>query len=90
MIHRKPAQTTRYGVSRSLRGAPIAMTVAIAVALGACTTPGATASPTDAMMEHSPSPTDAMMEHSPSPTDAMMEHSPSPTDAMMEHSPGPS
>jgi hypothetical protein len=40
----------------------------LAVALGACTGPGASPSPSlPAMMEHSPSPS-AMMEHSPSPS----------------------
>ncbi len=60
------------------KGTPQLLGALLVVMAGfaACTTPGATAQPTDAMMEHSPAPTDAMMEHSPAPTDAMMEHSP--------------
>ena len=63
---------------------------ALAFAAGACSSAGASASPSPAMIESSPSPSAAMMEDSPSPSAAMMEHSPSPSAAMMEHSPSPS
>lgn len=67
----------------------IALAAATGIAFAACSSPGTTSAPTEAMMEHSPSPSDAMMAHSAAPTDAMMEHSATPTGAMMEHSPSP-
>jgi len=47
-----------------------AMTLPLVIALAACQPAGggASASPSDAMMEHSASPSDAMMEHSESPS----------------------
>jgi hypothetical protein len=71
--------TARRLVAR--RATPLAIPLALAILVGACTTP-AGSSP--------PSPSGAMIEHSAAPSDAMMEHSPAPSDAMMEHSPAPS
>jgi hypothetical protein len=67
------------------RAGLLAILLATAGALNACTSPGATATPAV-----SAAPSDGMIEHSPSPSDGMMEHSPSPSDGMMEHSPSPS
>ncbi|HTS14774.1 MAG TPA: hypothetical protein VMH24_03845 [Candidatus Sulfotelmatobacter sp.] len=50
---------------------------AVVVIAAACSTVGATPSPTE-MME-SPSPSASMMDHSPMPSDTMMEESPSPS-----------
>ena len=52
--------------------------LAVALVAGACTSAGATSSPSPAMIESSPSPSPAMMEESPSPSAAMMESSPAP------------
>ncbi len=67
-------RTGRIGVSAAVLGAGLL--------IAACTSPGASPSPSDQMMEH-PSASDQMMEH-PSASDQMMEH-PSPSDEMMEH-----
>jgi hypothetical protein len=77
-----------------------ALTLPVVIALAACqpATGGATASPSEAMMDHSASPSEAMMEsaspsgammESASPSEAMMDHSASPSEAMMEASPSP-
>ena len=69
-----------------------AMTLPLVIALAACQPAGggASASPSDAMMEHSASPSEAMMEETASPSEAMMENSASPSEAMMDHSESPS
>ena len=59
------------------------------VMVGACTSPGSSASPSDQMMESSPSPSDQMMDHSAAPSDEMMDHSAAPSDEMMDHSAAP-
>ena len=65
----------------TLRSAPLgrlAAGLAIVASLAACSAAGATASPSDAMMDHSPAPS-AMAAASPSASDAMMDHSPAPS-----------
>jgi hypothetical protein len=52
---------------------------AVAFAGAACTSPAASAAPSDQMMEHSAEPSDQMMEHSAEPSDQMMEHSAEPS-----------
>lgn len=58
-----------------------AMTLPLVIALAACQPAGggASASPSEAMMEHSASPSEAMMEETASPSEAMMDHSESPS-----------
>ncbi len=67
-----------------------AVTLPVAIALAACQPAGATASPSEAMMDHSASPSEAMMEETASPSEAMMDHSASPSEAMMEETASPS
>ena len=56
----------------------LVIALASVLTLAACTGPGASAAPSDEMMDHSAVPSDEMMDHSAVPSDEMMDHSEAP------------